>query len=79
MSGQDAFRKFAAQLQARARSGGGGGGPGPAGVFAGGGLAILLIGGGLALNASLFNGTSAGGARLVVDHKNKQLMVATVL
>jgi len=30
---------------------------GPGGLFAGGGLIVALIAGGLALNASLFNGT----------------------
>lgn len=58
MSGQDAFRKFAQQLQ-RASQGGGGGMPGGPGRFlAGGGLIVALVGGGLFLNASLFNGTS---------------------
>lgn len=52
MNGQDAFRKLAQQLQ-RARQGGGG--P-PKGVFAGTGLLIALVAGGVALNASLFNG-----------------------
>lgn len=58
MNGQEAFRRLAQQLQ-RA-SGGGGGGPkgpgGPKGLLTGGGLVVVLIGGGLALNASLFNG-----------------------
>ncbi|CAL1712843.1 unnamed protein product [Somion occarium] len=57
MNGQEAFRRLAQQLQ-RA-SGGGGGGPkgpgGPKGLLTGGGLVVVLIGGGLALNASLFN------------------------
>lgn len=59
MNSQDALRKLAQQLQ-RASSGGGGGIPGGKGFFAGGGLLVALIGGGLALNASLFNGTYKG-------------------
>ncbi len=58
MNGQEAFRRLAQQLQ-RANSGGGpripGGGKG---LFAGGGLIVTLVGGGLLLNASLFNGAS---------------------
>lgn len=52
---QEAFRRFAKQVQ---RAGGPGGGP-PKGAFAGAGLLIALVGGGLALNASIFNGTSS--------------------
>lgn len=58
MNGQEAFRRLAQQIQ---RAGGGGGGPnrpGPKGLLTGGGLVVALIGGGLALNASLFNGAS---------------------
>ena len=58
MNGQEAFRRLAQQIQ---RAGGGGGGPnrpGPKGLLTGGGLLFALIGGGLALNASLFNGAS---------------------
>ena len=52
MSGQDAFRRFAQQVQ---RAGGSGGRvpPGGSALVAG---AIALIGGGALLNASLFNG-----------------------
>lgn len=52
MSGQDAFRRFAQQVQ---RAGGSGGRvpPGGGALVAG---AIALIGGGALLNASLFNG-----------------------
>jgi prohibitin 2 len=56
MNGPEAFRRLANQLKA---SSGGGGGPlpkGTKGFFAGSGLLIALVGGGLALNASLFNG-----------------------
>lgn len=58
-SQQEAFRRFAQQLQRVSQGGGGGGFPGgsPRGLFAGGGLVVALIAGGLALNASLFNGT----------------------
>lgn len=58
-SQQEAFRRFAQQLQRASQGGGGGGFPGgsPRGLFAGGGLVVALIAGGLALNASLFNGT----------------------
>lgn len=58
MNGQDAFRRFAKQLQQAGKNAGGGGNmPGGRGVFAGTGLLVALVGGGLALNASLFNGT----------------------
>ncbi|KAK7681554.1 Prohibitin-2, subunit of the prohibitin complex (Phb1p-Phb2p) [Cerrena zonata] len=55
MNGQEAFRRLAQQIQ---RAGGGGGGPnrpGPKGLLTGGGLLVALVGGGLALNASMFN------------------------
>lgn len=58
---QNDFRRFAQQLQ-KAAGGGAGGGGGfprgtpPRGFFAGGGLIVALVAGGLALNASLFNG-----------------------
>ncbi|KDQ25592.1 hypothetical protein PLEOSDRAFT_1044936 [Pleurotus ostreatus PC15] len=54
MNGQEAFRRIANQLR---NAGGGGPIPGgaPKGFFAGGGLLVALIGGGLLLNASLFN------------------------
>lgn len=56
MSGQEAFRRFAQQLQ-RASGPGGGGLPGGSGrFFAGSGLLLALVGGGVLLNASLFNG-----------------------
>jgi len=46
----ESFRRFAAQVRSQ-------GGPNPGrGFFAGTGLLVALIGGGLALNASLFNG-----------------------
>ena len=54
MNGQEAFRRLASQLKS-----GGGGSPLPGGrrgFFAGSGLLIALVGGGLALNSSLFNG-----------------------
>ncbi|EIM86056.1 uncharacterized protein STEHIDRAFT_169061 [Stereum hirsutum FP-91666 SS1] len=57
---QNDFRRFAQQIQ-KAAGGGGGGGGGfprgtpPRGFFAGGGLIVALVAGGLALNASLFN------------------------
>lgn len=54
--GQEAFRRFANQL----RTVGANGGrlpPGGKGFFAGSGLLVALVAGGLALNASLFNGT----------------------
>jgi len=62
MSGQEAFRRLAAQLQAGARSrvgtGGSGGQGFPGGgkgLFAGSGLIIALLAGGIGLNAALFN------------------------
>ena len=55
MSNQEAFRRFAQQLQ-KAGSGGSFPGGNPKGLFAGGGLVLALIAGGITLNASLFNG-----------------------
>jgi prohibitin 2 len=53
---QEAFRRFAQQLQRASQGGGGFPGGSPRGLYAGGGLVIALVAGGLALNASLFNG-----------------------
>jgi hypothetical protein len=53
---QEAFRRFAQQLQRASKGGGGFPGGSPRGLFAGGGLVIALVAGGIALNASLFNG-----------------------
>ncbi|KAF8231786.1 hypothetical protein L208DRAFT_1398465 [Tricholoma matsutake] len=49
MNGQEAFRRLANQLRTT------GGGPAPKGLFAGTGLIVTLLAGGLILNASLFN------------------------
>ena len=59
MNSQDAWRRLSQQLQ-RVSTGGGGGGPrlSVRGFFTGSGLLLALVGGGLALNASLFNGKS---------------------
>jgi len=57
MNGQEAFRRLAKQLRTVGNNGGGPLPGGSRGFFAGSGLLIALIGGGLALNASLFNGT----------------------
>ncbi|KAI9508898.1 hypothetical protein F5148DRAFT_1275555 [Russula earlei] len=54
---QEAFRRVVQQLQRASQGGGGFLGGSPRGLFAGGGLVITLIAGGLALNASLFNVT----------------------
>lgn len=56
MSGQENFRRFVAALENQARRGGAGGGPSSRGFFAGSGLLIALVAGGVTLNASLFNG-----------------------
>lgn len=62
MAGREAFQRFAQQLtqQTRAKAGGGGGGGGgPTGGQALGGIGLFaVIGGGLLLNSSLFNGLS---------------------
>lgn len=58
MNSQEAFRRFAQQVQRAGGQGGGGFPGGPGRLFAGGGLLAALIGGGLLLNASLFNGVS---------------------
>ncbi|KAI9573600.1 band 7 family-domain-containing protein [Boletus coccyginus] len=55
MNSQEAFRRFAQQVQRAGGQGGGGFSGGPGRLFAGGGLLAALIGGGLLLNASLFN------------------------
>jgi prohibitin 2 len=47
---QEALKKLANQLRKASSSGG------PKGFFAGGGLIVALIAGGVAVNASLFNG-----------------------
>jgi len=52
---QEAFRKFAQQLQRASKGGGSFPGGSPRGLLAGGGLVVALIGGGIALSASLFN------------------------
>ena len=55
-SPQDAWRRLGQQLQ---RAGGSGGPRMPGkGFFTGTGLLLALVGGGVALNASLFNGES---------------------
>jgi hypothetical protein len=56
MNSQEAFRRFAQQVQRAGGQGGGGFSGGPGKFLAGGGLLATLIGGGLLLNASLFNG-----------------------
>lgn len=56
MNGPDAFRRFAQQLQKASSQGGGPKLPSGKGMFAGGGAIVALIGGGILLNASLFNG-----------------------
>ncbi|KAH9841445.1 band 7 family-domain-containing protein [Rhodofomes roseus] len=57
MNSQEAFKRFAQQLQRASQNGPGGGNrlPSGKGFTAGAGLLVALIGGGLALNASLFN------------------------
>ncbi|KAF8606821.1 hypothetical protein BDV93DRAFT_436467 [Ceratobasidium sp. AG-I] len=52
--GRDAFTRLATQLQRQARAGTGGGGP-SRGLMGGGAGLLLLVGGGIALNSSLFN------------------------
>ena len=59
MNSQEAWKRLANQLQKAGVSGGRGGIPGGKGTFAGGGLLIALVAGGIALNASLFNGACA--------------------
>jgi prohibitin 2 len=65
MDGQEAFKRIQQQLRRAANQGGGGKVPG-GGLFAGGGLIVALIAGGIALNASLFNGT--GFSRFILSH-----------
>ncbi len=49
---EDTLRRWVRQVQSRGPPSG----PSPAGFFAGGGLALLILGG-IAINASLFTGT----------------------
>ena len=53
---QEALRRFAQQIKRASNGGGGFPGGSPRGLYAGGGLLIALVAGGIALNASLFNG-----------------------
>ena len=55
-SQQEAFRRFAQQLQRASQGRGGFPGGSPRRLFAGGGLVIALVAGGVALSASMFNG-----------------------
>ena len=64
---QEAFRRFAQQLQRASKGGGGFPGGSPRGLFAGGGLVIVLVAGGIALNASLFNGGQP--SRVFIFHR----------
>lgn len=60
MNSQEGWKRLTNQLQKAVASGGRGGVPGGRGAFAGGGLLVALVAGGLALNASLFNGACSG-------------------
>jgi hypothetical protein len=74
-NGQEALRRLQNQLRTV-----GGGGQNPKGLFAGGGLVVALVAGGLLLNASLFNGVSCiflSISRMFMDFV--QWMVVTVL
>ena len=71
MNGQEAFRRLANQLRTVGNNRGGPLPGGSKGFFAGSGLLIALIGGGFALNASLFNGAFNSSAF--------QLMCTTIL
>jgi hypothetical protein len=53
---EETLRKWMREIETR-RSKAGAPRPGPGGFFAGGGLALLVLGG-LAINASLFTGSS---------------------
>jgi prohibitin 2 len=53
---QEAFRRLANELRSSASNGGNPLPGGKKGFFAGSGFLIMLIGGGLVVNASLFNG-----------------------
>lgn len=64
MSGQEAFRRFTQQLQRAGGPGGGGLPGGPGRFFAGSGLLLALVGGGILLNSSLFNGEKVVSAHL---------------
>ncbi|KAI0352675.1 hypothetical protein OH77DRAFT_1513212 [Trametes cingulata] len=55
MNSQDAWRRISQQLQRASSGGGGGPRMSPRGFFTGTGLLLALAGGGIALNASLFN------------------------
>ena len=70
MNSQEAFKRLAQQLQRARQSGSGGGSrfPGGKGFTAGTGLLVALVGGGFALNASLFNGEQySNSSRVTTD------------
>lgn len=64
----ESFRKFATQVRSV-----GNGGP-PRGFLTGSGLLIVLVAGGFALNASLFNGTSLN----LAERERERLTLAEV-
>jgi len=76
MNSQEAWKRLANQLQ---KAGGRGGVPGGKGAFAGGGLLVALVAGGLALNASLFNGACTCHSTPDILPNPEQLMVVTAL
>jgi hypothetical protein len=70
MSGQDAFKRFLEQLQ---QSNGGRAPRPPKGTMGAAGVIVALVGGGLLLSASLFNGSSPR-ASLRFPAKTKRLL-----
>ncbi|KAF8442925.1 hypothetical protein L210DRAFT_3146832 [Boletus edulis BED1] len=78
MNSQEAFRRFAQQVQRAGGQGGGGFPGGPGRFFAGGGLLAALIGGGLLLNASLFN-VDGGHRAIKYTRYEQQAILGTLL
>jgi prohibitin 2 len=75
---QQAFRRLMNQLQRSAQSGGGGRGPNFGGRGLGAaGVVAALIGGGIVLSASLFNGACSPHSLLVSNRTYLQLTVVT--
>ncbi|KAF8827643.1 hypothetical protein HHX47_DHR4000364 [Lentinula edodes] len=70
----DSFRKFATQVRKA------GGNRPPQGFLAGGGLLVALVAGGLALNASLFNGYEVSRMRSILkEHILRYVVIVHIL
>jgi prohibitin 2 len=74
MSGQDAFKRFVQQLQQSGKDGRGFSAPRPPkGSLGATGALLFLVGGGLLLNASLFNGACASPPSIIQSLKTSSV------